>query len=154
MASTAKRTFSRDDSGSVLVEALMLLPVLTIFSIGVLEFGNVLWQRHQVQTGVRDAARYWSRCRPVFSLNRCSQSKAKNIAFYGNPEGNGSPRVPGWTDLNDIEITPASPPGSPTPNDLVTVTGTLDYIGSPLFSVLNIPILTIEYTHSERYLGW
>lgn len=156
MVSTTRRTFCRDEGGSVLAEALLLLPVLTIFSIGVLEFGNVLWQRHQVQTGVRDAARYWSRCQPLTPAFQswCSVSIARNIAFYGTRDGSGSPRVPGWTDPADLTIEPASQPANPAPSDLVTVTGTLDYRGSPLFGALNIPIVTIEYTHSERYLGW
>ncbi|MGC9370868.1 MAG: TadE/TadG family type IV pilus assembly protein [Paracoccaceae bacterium] len=160
MVSTARRTFSGDERGSVLVEALLLLPVLTIFTIGVLEFGNVLWQRHQVQTGVRDAARYWSRCQPAHPSvsppfnSWCSVSIAQNIAFYGTPDGSGPPRVPGWTDPADLTISPVPQPSNPGPTDVVTVTGTLEYNGSPLFGVLNISILEIEYSHSERYLGW
>lgn len=130
----------------------MLLPVITIFSVGMLEFGNVLWQRHQIQVGVRDAARYWSRCRPDFS--DCSLAKARNIAFYGNPAGSGSLRVPGWHGAGDLSVSPVTPPGAPTVSDIVTVTGSNDYIGSPLFSVLELSVIEISYTHTERYLGW
>jgi Flp pilus assembly protein TadG len=160
MASRRRQNFPKDESGSVLTEALLLLPILTIFSIGVLEFGNVLWQRHQLQTGVRDAARYWSRCHPVQTAtipafdSWCRVEIAQNIAFYGNPEGSGPPRVPGWTDPADLTIAPVPQPDHPTATDLVTVTGTLEYHGSPLFGALDIPILEIQYTYTERYLGW
>ncbi|WP_212523409.1 TadE/TadG family type IV pilus assembly protein [Actibacterium sp. MT2.3-13A] len=158
----ARQKLRQDETGSVLTEALLLLPFLTIFSIGVLEFGNVLWQRHQLQTGVRDAARYWSRCQPAQPGSNppfyswCSVAIAQNIAFYGkpNPTGADNPRVPGWTDPADLTIAPVPQPSHPASTDLVTVTGTLDYLGSPLFGALQIPIIEIEYTHTERYVGW
>mgnify|MGYP000604468180 CR=1 FL=1 len=160
MARRERQKFSQDENGSVLLEALLLLPVLTIFSIGVLEFGNVLWQRHQLQTGVRDAARYWSRCHadqptgnPPFN-SWCSEAIARNIAFHGNPGGTGPLRVPGWDEPAELTIAPNPQPDHPTATDLVTVTGRVEYMGSPLFGALNIPILDIEYTHTERYLGW
>lgn len=146
------RRFVTSTQGAVLAEAMIVLPVVTIFAIGVLEFGSVFWQRQQLQTGVRDAARYWSRCRPDFSF--CSIAIARNIAFYGNPEGTGSPRVPNWINAADLVIAPATPPGAPSPDDLVVATGTLTYTGSPLISLLSLPILTITYQHTERYIGW
>ena len=38
--------------------------------------------------------------------------------------------------------------------DIVTVTGTNNYWGSPLFGALNLSVLEMSYTHTERYLGW
>lgn len=146
------RRFFLSTRGVVLAEALIVLPIVTIFAIGVLEFGSVFWQRQQLQTGVRDAARYWSRCRPDFS--NCSLAIARNIAFYGNPAGTGSLRVPNWDDASELDIAPAVPPGAPAAADLVTVTGTLTYAGSPLISRLSIPVMTITYQHQERYIGW
>lgn len=151
--------FRKDEKGSILVEALLLLPIITIFSIGVLEFGNVLWQRQQLQTGVRDAARYWSRCRPATAdfASVCSADIARNIAFYGNPTGTGNTRVPGWDQNSQLTLTPASKsdfPAVPAQTDKVVVTGTVNYNGSPLVSVLNLSLITIEYTHEERYMGW
>ncbi|WP_085641350.1 TadE/TadG family type IV pilus assembly protein [Marivita geojedonensis] len=139
-----------DEEGAILVEALIIIPVITIFTIGILEFGNILWQRHQLETGVRDAARYWSRCRPTFGS--CSTDIARNIAFYGTPVGGGRQRVPGWT--SGLSIQPTSPPPTPTSTDLVTVTGTHTYQGSPLFSALRIPLIDISYSFQTRYVGW
>lgn len=159
MKARCKRRFG-DDNGSVLVEALLVVPVFTLFAIGVLEFGNVLWQRNQLQTGVRDAARYWSRCRPnpagSWPGGACSLETARNIAFYGSPDGGGDPRIPNWTEDSQLSILPAADdlPGVPAPEDLVIVTGELVYDGSPVFRTLMIPDITIEYKHTERYIGW
>lgn len=144
--------FVGETSGSVLVEALIVLPIVLVFSVGVLEFGNILWQREQMQTGVRDAARYWSRCRPDFSS--CSISTARNIAFYGNPTGAGNLRVPNWFEAADLNITPVTPVGSPQADDLVVATGQLDYLGSPMFRMLAIQPISVRYQYSQRYIGW
>ncbi|THD82451.1 pilus assembly protein [Aliigemmobacter aestuarii] len=138
--------------GAVLIETLLAVPVATVFAAGVLEFGNVFWQRQQMQVGVRDAARYWSRCRPDFGA--CSIDIARNIAFYGNPAGTGNLRVPGWSDAADLAITPATPPGAPVATDLVRVTGTLDYLGSPLFRLVTSGGISVTYVHEQRYIGW
>jgi Flp pilus assembly protein TadG len=131
-----------------------VVPVVTIFAVGILEFGNVFWQRHQVQVGVRDAARYWSRCRGIAPFDTCSQTIARNLAFYGNPAGTGSPRIVGWTAATGLTITPAVPPSSPDRDDLVLVTGTHTYTGSPLMRLLQIEAFDFSYTHNQRYIGW
>jgi len=75
------RSFAFGTEGALLTETLIVVPVITIFAVGILEFGNVFWQRHQVQVGVRDAARYWSRCRAAAPFNTCSPEIAQNLAF-------------------------------------------------------------------------
>jgi Flp pilus assembly protein TadG len=152
--------------GALLTEALIVVPVVTIFAVGILEFGNVFWQRHQVQVGVRDAARYWSRCRGIAPFNTCTQDVARNLAFYGNPAGTGLPRVPGWTTdagltitvswttADGQTITPALPPSNPPRNALVTVTGTHRYTGSPLMRLIDLEAFNFTYTHNQRYMGW
>lgn len=152
MWSRSARNISHDESGVVLVEALLVLPLLSLLTFGILEFGNMLWQRQQLQVGVRDAARYWSRCRPSF--HNCSPEIARNIAFYGNPAGAGNPRVPGWDADSELEITPGSPSTTPSASDIVMVRGTVTYQGSPLFdAVLSEPV-SIGYWTTMRYLGW
>jgi len=158
--------FKESTGGAILVEALIVVPVVTILAVGILEFGNVFWERQQMQSGVRDAARYWSRCNqsPDFVQDRgpsCDLIKARNIAFYGNPEGNGFLRVPGWSDddelsiywVRDNTILP-SQPENPTREDLVVVEGALEYFGSPLFGTLQIDPIIITYRHEQRYIQW
>lgn len=152
MKVTSKRLFWKNDDGTILAEALLVIPVVTIFAVGILEFGNVFWQRHLLEVGVRDAARYWSRCKPTFSP--CSQSIAKNIALYGNPEGAGSLRVPNWSGEDAVTILPSVPVTNPSSGDTVVVTGTMDYAPSPVFGFLEIASVSISYTHQERYYGW
>ncbi len=142
----------REETGAVLAETLLVVPVLTIMTAGVMEFSNMLWQRQQMQIGVRDAVRYWSRCRPTF--NPCTQAIARNIAFYGNPAGTGTLRVPGWDAASELTLTPVTPPASPNAASLVTGTGSASYVTSPMFGALNIGAITFTYTYSQRYIGW
>lgn len=160
MKLTWKRLFWRDDEGSILAEAMLVIPVVTIFAVGILEFGNVFWQRHLLEVGVRDAARYWARCRPLSGSEEfmhCSQTIARNIAIYGNPAGTGNFRVPNWQDgAGSVTIEPAEAdiPSQPTPTDVVIVKGTMTYAPSPLFRFLRTGNVAISYTHMERYYGW
>ena len=154
MKVTWKRLFWKDDDGTILVEALIVIPVVTIFAAGILEFGNVFWQRHLLEVGVRDAARYWSRCNPSFSS--CSLATARNIALYGNPMGTGNLRVPNWRpeDANAISILPLVPVANPSRIHTVVVKGTMPYAPSPVFGFLEIDSIAISYSHEERYYGW
>lgn len=148
------RDFGSGTQGALLTETLIVVPVVTIFAVGILEFGNVFWQRHQVQVGVKDAARYWSRCRGVAPFDTCSQTIARNLAFFGNPAGTGAPRIVGWTDPGSLVIEPVTPPINPDRDDLVTVSGTHTYVGSPLMRLIQIDAFDFSYSHNQRYIGW
>lgn len=147
--------FIHEEAGAILAEALLVIPVVTIFAAGVIEFGNVFWQRHQMENGVRDAARYWARCRSGYT---CSATVAKNIALYGShSSSSGQVRVPGWTDPSLVTLQPATPADFPlktTNYSAVIVTGSLTYSASPLFALLQIPPITITVRHEQRYIGW
>jgi len=152
MLSQSAKKLLRDQNGVVLVETLLAVPILTLLTFGILEFGNMMWQRQQLQVGVRDAARYWSRCRPSF--HDCTATTARNIAFFGNPAGGVNPRVPGWEDDFQLTITPDSPTTSPSASDIVVVAGTVIYQGSPLFDAILDEPVTIGYWTTMRYMGW
>ncbi|MCA0997990.1 TadE/TadG family type IV pilus assembly protein [Alloyangia pacifica] len=164
MSARGTAVFIKDERGTVLVEALMVFPVLMFLSFGLLEFSNVLWERQQMQMGLRDAARYWSRCRSDINGAEmfCSETVARNIAFYGNPAGSGRLRVPGWDAADEISFDPAkaslptnaSLPGDPSLMPRVTVSGTVTYFGSPMFSALLDDSITISHTVEMRYIGW
>lgn len=156
MLARQDENFIADQEGVVLVEALIAFPILILLTVGILEFGNMMWQRQQLQAGVRDAARYWSRCRPVSngaSYMSCSQAIARNIAVYGNPAGSGAERVPGWT-TGSVIILPAAPNTTPTPSDLVTVSSVTGYQGSPLFGAILSGSISIGHQAQLRYVGW
>jgi len=144
--------FFGETEATVLLETLIAVPVITVLAVGTLEFGNIFWQRQQLQIAVRDAARYWARCRPDFSS--CSANVARNIAFHGNPQGTGGLRVPGWQNAADLVIEPAVPPGVASSTDIVRVVGTLFYLGSPMMRFAMPSAITVTYAHEERYIGW
>lgn len=151
--------FRTSERGAILVEVLLVFPVITLFAIGMLEFGYIFWERQQMQAGVRDAARYWSRCNlAATTTSACSIAKARDIALtYHDPVANTTySRLAGWTvaQADAVVITPAVPPAVPASTDLVTVTGTLQHNSSPLFVLLNLPPIPISYTYTMRYIGW
>ncbi len=152
MLSQSAKNLLRDQNGVVLVETLLAVPLLTLLTFTILEFGNMMWQRQQLQVGVRDAARYWSRCRPSF--HDCTEAIARNIAFYGNPAGSGNPRVPGWDAASELTITPDVPSTTPSASDIVIVRGTVTYQGSPLFDAILDEPVPIGYWTTMRYMGW
>ena len=138
--------------GAVLTEALVVVPFVTLFAAGFLEFGNIFWERMQIDAGLRDAGRYLSRCRPASGTYEptCNQVTAKTIAFYGTqtPAADAKPRVPGWKDPADITI------AAPDADGNITISSAHLYQTSPLFGWLGIDAITINSSHEERYIGW
>jgi Flp pilus assembly protein TadG len=144
--------WSRED-GAVLAEALVAVPFVTLFAAGILEFGNIFWERMQIDAGLRDAGRYLSRCRPTTPTytSSCTQATAKLIAFYGtqSPAANAALRVPGWgPNLADITVSPVNADGT------ITIQTAHVYETSPLFAWLGLDAITINSSHEERYMGW
>src|ERR1700750_2961935 len=59
---TAKAlSFWRDEEGSALVEATIVMPLLIALFLGVFEFSWYLYNQQLVVSGLRDAARYMTR---------------------------------------------------------------------------------------------
>lgn len=150
--------FVRDEEGVVLVEAMIALPILFLMTVGILEFGNMMWERQQLQAGVRDAARYLSRCRDAsteYAAN-CSLEIARNLAFTGNATGEGYLRVPGWDEDSELTFDPALAdlPGTPDRSSTVVIEGTVTYRGSPLFDFIFDDSIEISYWTQMRYYGW
>ncbi len=148
-----KCTFWWKDEGAVLAEALVAVPFVTLFAVGILEFGNVMWERMQIDAGLRDAGRYLSRCRPTSPTYTatCSEATAKTIAYYGTqtPAEGATLRVPEWgPELTDITVNPADTDGT------FTIETAHQYEASPLFGWLGIDAITISVSHEERYMGW
>ena len=157
------RDFRGAGDGAVLVEMTILLPFLLVLCAGVFEFGSLFYQKMLVETGVRDAARYMSRC----TLAECSETKAKNIAVFGDPIG-GTARVDNWA-VGDVNIAYSSFTnddgsgnklyrGGPTIR-VVRVTTTYSYSGGGLLEFLqNLGIVTspinINVAHEQRVIGW
>ena len=146
----------RDVEGAVLTETIVVVPFVTLFSVGILEFGNMFWQKEQIETGLRDAARYLARCQPDSVLSGfnsdCTEALARRIAYYGTAaDGATVPRVTGWT--------PARSPITfeyPVRNghEVVVARTNHVYSASPLFGWLDLDAVTIQAYHEQRYVGW
>lgn len=120
-----------------------MVPIITLFAVAVLEFGIAFWERQQLQAGVRDAARYWSRCSSLSSTaGSCSVAQATAIASR-----NGVLPV-------TLAVTPTTPPATPTSADIVTVTGSFTHDKSPMFVLLKLTPFVITYTYKMRFIGW
>jgi Flp pilus assembly protein TadG len=158
--------FLRAEDGAAMLETLIVLPVFLIFAAGLFEFGGLLFFKLEVETGLRDAARYVARCRdinpsPGSPTFNCSEATAQNIAVYG-PSGS-TPRVPGWSPSDVIfqYRTVANPvvSGVPKYNEvgdvwIVDASTDINYPGGPLLGLTGIPFIQIAAHHQERYIGW
>ena len=143
------------EDGAVIAEALIAVPFVTLFAVGILEFGNIFWQRMQIENGLRDAARYWARCYqgPGTFSPACSEDIAKDLAYYGTMSATSSTplRVPGWSPSatgEGITIT------GPDANGTITFSTSHLYDSSPLFGWLNIAQIHINSYQQEKYSGW
>ena len=104
--------FRAEERGAVLAETLIVVPFVTLFSVGILEFGNMFWQKHNIETGLRDAARFVARCQRTTTATFTAgcrtatvpaetvpgETVARRIAYRGSSDPSVTTlRVPGWT---------------------------------------------------------
>jgi Flp pilus assembly protein TadG len=151
-------SFLSDEDGIAMTEALLAVPFLTLLAAGMLEFGSVFWQREQIETGLRDAARYMARCRHGLSAslpsNTNCQTVARNLAYYGSSAATTALRVPDWNATNSpitFSFTATTPVCAV---DNVTATTTHNILHSPIFGFLGIDEITISANHSQKMICW
>src|SRR5262249_8109299 len=158
--SQTMRSLWRDSTGTALVEATIVIPVLLVLVFGVFEFSAFFWQQQLISTGVRDAARYLSRS--LDPLSPAVERAAGNLAVTGSASG-GTPRVSGWS-VSDVTISftsLANPVGvnGPSPYrglaviQVVTVSTSYTHPSLGFLDYLGLPNLVIQVSHSERVIG-
>ncbi|APG85560.1 hypothetical protein SAMCCGM7_Ch2823 [Sinorhizobium americanum CCGM7] len=151
--------FWLSEEAAVLTETIIVVPFVTLFAAGILEFGNLFWERMQIDAGLRDAGRYLARCRPESATfeSKCNVATAKRIAFYGTQSSAATRlRVPGWgLNIGDITV-PVDAEGNLTVDldGTFTISTTHQYKSSPIFAWLGIGDITISAAHEQRYMGW
>lgn len=156
--------FRTSERGAILVEALLIVPVITLFALAVVEFGFIFWERQQLQAGVRDAARYLSRCNveaytattPICSLDKATALATSYFYPTGTTAGVVANRMPG-TVLPTISYSfdpPLAQFQNITTDTVISVTGTFSHFESPAFSLLRLPAVPLTYKYSVRYIGW
>ena len=172
--------FLRDRDGAAMVEMAAILPFLLALGCGVFEFGAFFYQYQQVESGVRDAARYMARVSDTSSASPCGTSgctspcdpgvlaakvnNAKDIAVMGSI-GGATQRVSWFTEANvtvDYTTVIANPliSGYPTYRGstggirIIKVSTASSYPGVGFLSFLGLgSALTVNLSHQERCIG-
>ena len=140
------------------MEAAIVLPVFLLLVGGVLEFGFFFYQQQLVASGIRDGARYLALTDNP--RNEGNQSRAINVAVYGDPTGGATPRVEGWapdnvavaiTSVGDDE---AFHSGTTIPVVTVSTNFTDPYL-TPLsfLRLIGMKMPAINISHQERWVG-
>lgn len=151
------KKFRSEEDGILMTEVLIVMPFLFLLAAGLLEFGNLFWQRAQIETGLRDAARYIARC--PHAQNQC-ESTARNLAYFGTVDGTGNLRVPGWDanrsaisfNENEVGVPEGGSPGDGT-YMVVTASTSHTFIHSLLLQALPFSEITIGAFHNQRVIG-
>jgi Flp pilus assembly protein TadG len=163
-------TLVRDQEGSALIEAAIVMPLLLALFLGVFEFSWYFYNQQLVVTGLRDAARYMTRI-ALTDGNRdpCAQrdlngvpytANAANIATTARAGSGGSPRVAGWK-ADDVVIaclpSPAREGGTYADgSSSMTIVSVGTSFADPsfgLFPVLGLKAPKLSFVHQERFLG-
>jgi Flp pilus assembly protein TadG len=148
-----------DTRGVSLLEMTIILPVLLTIGLGILEFGNALYNYHLITVGVRDGARYYAGL-PESVDNDIA---AQNIAATGVISG-GTNRVSWWNasdvtvDYNEIAILNDDGSGNKLYRGgayipVVTVSTTIGYQSLGLLGYLGLGSINLTATHEERVYG-
>jgi Flp pilus assembly protein TadG len=160
----------RDEDGSALVEATIVMPMLIALFLGVFEFSWYFYNQQLVVSGLRDAARYMTRIE-LTDGNRdpCVQkdqngvlyaAEAANIATTAETDAGGSARVSGWgaADVTISCLSSAALDGGryadgSTSMTIIDVTTRFTDPSLGLFSVLGLKAPLLSFSHQERFIG-
>jgi Flp pilus assembly protein TadG len=159
----------RDEDGSALVEATIVMPLLLSLFLGVFEFSWFFYNQQLVVSGLRDAARYMTRIE-LTDGNRdpCVQkdqngvlytADAANIATTAETAG-GSARVSGWS-AADVTISCFSSAALDAGNyadgsTSMTIIDVATRFVDPslgLFVSLGLKLPVLSFSHEERFIG-
>jgi Flp pilus assembly protein TadG len=160
----------RDNDGSALVEATIIMPLLISLFLGVFEFSWFLYNQQLVVSGLRDAARYMTRIELTDgNCDPCAQkdqngvlygSNAANIATTAQTGSGGAARVSGWN-AADVTINCLSSAALVTGNyadgsTSMTIIDVATRFTDPslgLFSSLGLKPPPLSFSHQERFIG-
>ena len=160
------KRFSIEETGAVIDETAIILPLMITLSAGVYEFSNAIYTRLLLEAGVADAARYLARCVHTTTDEAACGTAAQNLAVTGQVTSGGTARVSGWatTDVNVSYISTAitvdpntglqNYRGSSADVLVAQVSTDYSYAGTGLLGVLGFGPLTLSVAHQERVIGW
>lgn len=90
MVASRLRSSLRRQRGVAAVELALVLPVLLLLSLTTTEVGRAVYHYGVLTHSVRQAVRYLSTQTPGEGVET-----ARKLVIYGNPEGTGTPLLPG-----------------------------------------------------------
>ena len=160
--------FLRDESGGPIVELALIVPLLSLLTFGMIEFGYLLYQQHIVTKGVQEAARFVARSPAITEGGTCPPSggalsaitgAAANIATSGRASG-GTTRLTNFTPSTlSISVSCAAGGGLITSTPVgggipvVTVVADVPAASTGFLSFLPIAPIGLEAQHQEMGVG-
>ncbi len=163
---TKFKLLQNDLNGHAILELAVVLPVVLTIGLGAIEFGNMIYRKHLIINGVRDAARYASGL--AYDAANTTQTTnvstaTKNIATTGAISG-GTNRISWWTP-SSVTVAYTSIANGNTScgstrcyrpiGDIATVTVSTSVAYQPLgfLGFLGLNAVTLNASHQERVIG-
>ena len=123
--------FRKDELGTQLVEAAIVVPIFLMLFAATAEFGRYFYEYTTLAKAAQAGARYLS----SNMVEPIEDTRAKNLVVYGNTAGTGTPILPGLATTNvDIERVGEFP--------LVPETVTIKIVNYQHQSIFNLGALT------------
>ena len=119
--------FRRDERGTQLVEAAIVVPIFLILFAATAEFGRYFYEYTTLAKAAQAGARYAS----ANVVEPIEETKTKNLVVYGNTAGTGTPILPGLT-TSQVVVTKTGP------IPLIPETVTVEIVGyqhQPIFNL-------------------
>ncbi len=147
----------RCNQGTSIIELAVILPVLVTIGLGMIEFGNMLYQYHLINVGVRDAARYLA----GLEQTAANETSARNIATTGEVSG-GTNRV-SWWNTSSVSVSHTQLANNDGSGNkifrggdtitMVTVSTSVQYQSLGFLGTLNLGNFNLAAQHEERVYG-
>lgn len=153
MSDTSSAPRWRDDSGSALLEAGLVLPFLIALMLGIYDFGRGYETLSTAQKSMQVATRYLSQL-PKSAICGWGGTRAKNLAVYGNIAGTGNPLISNWTTSS---LTVTVPTTATCANSTVTTIPIIEMTASvpyrPILMAAFGSTWTFAVKRQERWIG-
>ncbi len=151
------QSVSRCSSGSAMLEATIVVPVVVSLMAGGVDFGLIMSTQATAEKSVRGAARYLATV-PSAAVCTWGLVNAKNLAVYGklNPvSGVDAPLITGWSASggtnNNVQLGPDTNCANPA---IIQLQASIPYNSIFLSTILpNVSSWTLSAEHEERYVG-
>jgi Flp pilus assembly protein TadG len=148
---------SRCSSGSAMLEASIIMPLVMSLMAGSVDFGLIVSSQATAKKSVRDAARYLATVPPT-AVCTWGLANAQNLAVYGKIKPNSgvdAPLITGWSanggSNNNVQLGPETDCANPI---VIQLQASVPYNSIFLSTILpNVTSWALSAEHEERYVG-